>query len=44
MDIQSPEEKAAPDQDEDTEHLTDVEDGAGCVEIWEHLSETRASD
>jgi len=24
------------------EHLRDVEDGAGCTEIWAHLSEQRA--
>jgi len=24
--------------DEDVDHLDDIEDGAGCVEIWEHLS------
>ena len=23
------------------DHLTDVEEGAGCTEIWEHLSEQR---
>lgn len=23
------------------DHLSDVEDGAGCTEIWEHLSEQR---
>ncbi|WP_170178695.1 hypothetical protein [Halapricum salinum] len=23
------------------EHLEDVEDGCGCTEIWEHLSENR---
>ncbi|WP_225333024.1 hypothetical protein [Halomicrobium urmianum] len=23
------------------EHLDDVEDGCGCTEIWEHLSENR---
>ncbi|MFC7026673.1 hypothetical protein ACFQJ5_02155 [Halomicroarcula sp. GCM10025324] len=23
------------------DHLEDVEDGAGCTEIWEHLSEER---
>jgi len=23
------------------EHLADVEEGAGCTEIWEHLSERR---
>mgnify|MGYP000509956917 CR=1 FL=1 len=30
------------DPDErDTDHLDDVEDGCGCTEIWEHLSEQR---
>jgi hypothetical protein len=28
----------------DDDHLTDVEEGAGCAEIWEHLSERRAAD
>lgn len=23
------------------DHLDDVQDGAGCTEIWEHLSEDR---
>lgn len=27
----------------DTNHLDDVVDGAGCVEIWETISESRAS-
>jgi len=26
------------------EHLEDVEDGSGCTEIWEHLSESRDAD
>jgi len=26
------------------EHLTDVEEGAGCTEIWEYLSEQREVD
>ncbi|ELZ29758.1 hypothetical protein C475_02386 [Halosimplex carlsbadense 2-9-1] len=26
----------------DTSHLDDVEDGCGCAEVWEHLSEERA--
>ncbi|WP_181861656.1 hypothetical protein [Haloplanus salinus] len=36
-----------PDDDDDDEatdartHLSDVTPGAGCTEIWEHLSETR---
>jgi hypothetical protein len=25
----------------DRDHLTDVEDGCGCTEVWEHLSENR---
>jgi hypothetical protein len=34
----------ADDDDEAADarnHLSDVEPGAGCTEIWEHLSETR---
>ena len=26
------------------EHLADVEDGTGCTEIWEHLSDSRGDD
>jgi hypothetical protein len=25
-------------------HLSNVEDGAGCTEIWDHLSERRSAD
>jgi hypothetical protein len=25
-------------------HLADLEDGAGCTEIWDHLSKHRAAD
>lgn len=25
----------------DDEHLDDIEEGAGCTEIWEHLSKKR---
>lgn len=28
-------------QVDDDEHLQDVPDGAGCTEIWEHLSAER---
>jgi len=37
--------EADPDApaDEDA-HLEDVEDGCGCTEVWEHLSEQRADD
>jgi hypothetical protein len=24
------------------DHLSDIEDGCGCTEMWEHLSEQRA--
>ena len=27
----------------DTDHLDDLEDGAGCVEIWEKISDARTS-
>ena len=30
------------DTSTEDEHLEDLEDGAGCTEIWEHLSEQRA--
>lgn len=30
------------DDDEiDTSHLDDVDEGSGCAEVWEHLSEAR---
>jgi len=29
------------DGDDAGSHLTDVPDGAGCTEIWEHLSDDR---
>ncbi|MFT4883431.1 MAG: hypothetical protein ACI8U4_000937 [Natronomonas sp.] len=33
-----------PDEDIDTSHLDDVEDGCGCTEIWEHMSDERDAD
>ncbi len=30
----------APDERDDA-HLRNLEDGSGCTEIWEHLSERR---
>jgi hypothetical protein len=30
-----------PETARDDEHLADVEEGAGCTEIWEHLSDQR---
>ena len=30
-----------PDIDDRTGHLSDIEDGVGCTEIWERLSEQR---
>lgn len=29
------------DEEIDTSHLDDVEDGCGCTEIWEHMSDER---
>ena len=26
------------------DHLDDVDDGCGCTEVWEHLSEHRDDD
>lgn len=40
--------ESAEDEQRDTDdvaaHLADIEDGAGCAEIWEHLSDRRADD
>jgi hypothetical protein len=37
--------EATQDMDEPAEsasnHLDDVDDGCGCAEVWEHLSENR---
>lgn len=30
--------------DEDDAHLRDIPDGAGCTEIWEHLTNGRDED
>ena len=32
------------DEEAVDDHLADVEEGAGCTEIWEHLSEQREDD
>lgn len=37
---------ATPEHDDEEEedireHLADVDDGCGCTEIWEHMSEER---
>lgn len=32
------------DDEVDTSHLEDVEEGCGCTEVWEHLSEARQRD
>jgi len=29
---------------DDRDHLSSVEDGCGCVELWEALSERRSGD
>jgi hypothetical protein len=26
------------------DHFDDIEDGCGCTEVWEHMSERRAGD
>jgi hypothetical protein len=28
----------------DEDHLEDIDDGCGCAEVWEHLSERRGSE
>lgn len=37
-----PEKEDTPEEEEiDTSHLDDVQDGCGCTEIWEHMSDER---
>ena len=31
-------------EDTATDHLTDLPDGAGCTEIWEHLGRQRVAN
>ena len=38
------EEAGDADVDGESDHLADVEDGAGCTEIWERLSERREQE
>lgn len=35
---------ASDDTEPRTDHLDDIEEGAGCTEIWDHLSEKRAEN
>jgi hypothetical protein len=36
-----PSQEAEAEAEQAREHLKDVDDGCGCAEIWEHLSENR---
>jgi hypothetical protein len=38
------EDTAEEEEEVDTSHLEDVEDGCGCAEVWEHLSEGREAE
>jgi hypothetical protein len=31
-------------ESDDADHLDDLEDGCGCTEIWEHMSDQRTDD
>jgi len=33
--------ESGDEYDVDTSHLDGVEDGCGCAEVWEHLSDQR---
>jgi hypothetical protein len=35
---------AETDEESAADHLEDIEDGSGCTEIWEQLSEQRERD
>lgn len=40
----SPSDDTVEDAECDADHLEDVGDACGCVEVWEHLSERRAAE
>lgn len=42
--IDEPAQAESPDDADDATHLSDLPDGAGCAEVWEHLSENRNDD
>lgn len=35
---------AKADEESSSNYLDDIEDGAGCTEIWEHLSNRREAE
>ncbi len=37
----TPERRDEETEERDDAHLEDIEEGAGCTEIWEHLAEKR---
>ena len=39
--VTTPSEESDDEAADARNHLSDVEPGAGCTEIWEHLSERR---
>ncbi|WP_169051813.1 hypothetical protein [Halorhabdus amylolytica] len=43
-DGQSTTEYDETDDERPDDHLDSVEDGCGCAEVWEHLSEEREED
>ncbi|MFB6162880.1 MAG: hypothetical protein ABEJ86_05520 [Halococcoides sp.] len=40
---ETPDDADAADAERVDDHLEDIEDGCGCAEVWEHLSEERDS-
>lgn len=34
-------EESTAETDDEHDHLDGIEDGCGCTEVWEHLSEQR---
>jgi hypothetical protein len=42
--LETTEAEDAEHDDSIREHLSDVGDGSGCTEVWERLSERRASE
>lgn len=42
--VEKPESETDEASRVEDEHLVDVDDGCGCAEVWEHLSENRGDE
>jgi hypothetical protein len=44
VEVAAAEDQETADDTASGSHLDDIEDGCGCAEVWEHMSDRRAED